>query len=435
MSFHKSKLTRIGVFYDGNYFFHVSNYYQYQHARKARISIDGLHEFIRHQVSEAEGEDVKYCQIVDAHYFRGRPRAQEAEARGLLLRERQFDDILMREGVITHYLPLGPDGEKGIDVWLALETYELAIYKRFDVIVLIACDGDFLPLVRKLNALGARVMLLGWGFSYIDQSGKDRETRTAQVLLEEVTYPVLMHQIIDDRSRRGDPRIDQLFVPHKESGPYQKPMEMRRSQSIAPPSPASAAIAADKNVNDPPANDLTMSDLIANGVTDENLSANGYTINGQSIQGEAIPEFTSDPTQEELPGNNGAKASFSSLNEETSSDLSENEVTVTELAASDVTTGELPVNDLTSNLPTDSLAVMDASTTGITTSSVSLGRIQALREGFGFITPSDGAGNLFFFHASVLNADFNELRVGDEVSYKIGNNDKGICAVDVEIVT
>ena len=97
MSFEKSKLTRIGVFYDGNYFFHVSNYYQYQHVRKARISIDGLHEFIRHQVSEAEGEDVKYCQIVDAHYFRGRPRAQEAEARGLLLRERQFDDARHEE--------------------------------------------------------------------------------------------------------------------------------------------------------------------------------------------------------------------------------------------------------------------------------------------------------------------------------------------------
>ncbi len=204
MSFEKSKLTRIGVFYDGNYFFHVSNYYQYQHSRKARISIDGLHEFIRHQVSEAEGEDVKYCQIVDAHYFRGRPRAQEAEARGLLLRERQFDDILMREGVITHYLPLGPDGEKGIDVWLALETYELAIFKRFDVIVLIACDGDFLPLVRKLNALGTRVMLLGWGFAYIDQSGKERETRTAQVLLEEGDLPGLDapdHRLAQDRSQ------------------------------------------------------------------------------------------------------------------------------------------------------------------------------------------------------------------------------------------
>jgi cold shock CspA family protein len=305
----KSKLTRVGVFYDGNYFFHVSNYYQYQHARKARISIDGLHEFIRHEVAEVEGEDVKYCQIVDAHYFRGRPRAQEAEARGLLLRERQFDDILMREGVITHYLPLGPDGEKGIDVWLALETYELAIYKRFDVIVLIACDGDFLPLVRKLNALGARVMLLGWGFSYIDQSGKERETRTAQVLLEEVTYPILMHHIIDDRSRKGDPRIDELFVPHKEPSSPTRSVENKKSISIPPlPAPIPAPL-----------------------------------------------------------------------------------------------------------------------------STVLSGKIQALREGFGFITPNDGSGNLFFFHASMLNADFNELHVGDDVSYKIGNNDKGVCAIDVEL--
>jgi len=58
----------------------------------------------------------------------------------------------MREGVVTHYLPLTQSagrviGEKGIDVWLALEAYELAIYKRFDVSVLIAGDGDFLPLV------------------------------------------------------------------------------------------------------------------------------------------------------------------------------------------------------------------------------------------------------------------------------------------------
>lgn len=228
------------------------------------------------------------------------------------MRERQFDDILMREGVITHYLPLGPDGEKGIDVWLALETYELAIFKRFDVIVLIACDGDFLPLVRKLNALGTRVMLLGWGFAYIDQSGKERETRTAQVLLEEVTYPVLMHQIID--SRKTDPRIDQLFVPHKDIGSFPKPVEPIKK----PPSPLA-------NATPPP------------------------------------PPSTP---------------------------------------------------------PSGSLS----------------GKIQALREGFGFITPSDGTNNLFFFHASVLNADFNELRVGDEVHYRIGNNDKGPCAVDVEFV-
>jgi hypothetical protein len=71
------------------------------------------------------------------------PKAQEAEQRGVLLRERAFDDVLVREGVVTHYLPLGPEGEKGIDVWLALEAYELAIYKRFDVSVLVAVMAIF----------------------------------------------------------------------------------------------------------------------------------------------------------------------------------------------------------------------------------------------------------------------------------------------------
>ena len=40
----------------------------------------------------------------------------------------------MRHGIVAHYLPLGPYGEKGIDVWLALEAYELGIHKRFDIL-------------------------------------------------------------------------------------------------------------------------------------------------------------------------------------------------------------------------------------------------------------------------------------------------------------
>jgi cold shock CspA family protein len=210
------KLTRIGIFYDGNFFFHVSNYYHYHHERRARISIGGLHAFVRQQAADCEGADPRFCQIVDAHYFRGRLRAADAEDRDLLYKERVFDDVLVREGVTTHYLPLSRDGEKGIDVWLALEAYELAIYKRFDVSVLVACDGDFLPLVRKLNTIGTRVMVLGWDFKYVDHNGIDRETRTAQVLLDEVTYPIMMHPIIEDRARFKDPLVNGLFVPRKE---------------------------------------------------------------------------------------------------------------------------------------------------------------------------------------------------------------------------
>ncbi len=206
------KLLRIGVFYDGNYFNHVSNYYNYAHPRKSRLSLQGLHDFIRNQVSQYEGADPRYCQIVDAHYFRGRLTAHEANARQRLLNDRIFDDVLMKEGIVTHYLPSGRMGEKGIDVWLALEAFELAIYKQFNVLALIACDGDYVPLVRKLNTLGTRVMVLGWDFEYTDDIGNERSTTTSIKLLDEVTYPVLMHTIIDDKTRRNDSTINSLFV-------------------------------------------------------------------------------------------------------------------------------------------------------------------------------------------------------------------------------
>ncbi len=210
-------LTRIGVFYDGNYFLKVSNYYNYEHSRKARISIGGLHDFIKHQVAKQEGKIVKMCQIVDTHYFRGRLNAYDAKEQNKLYHDRIFDDILMSEGVVTHYLPLktraGKREEKGIDVWLALEAYELAIYKQFNVVVLIACDGDYVPLIRKLNTLGIRVMVLAWDFKYLDdKTGLMRETRTSQELLEEANYPIAMHELIDNRISKSDPLVTNLFV-------------------------------------------------------------------------------------------------------------------------------------------------------------------------------------------------------------------------------
>ncbi|MBN2694207.1 NYN domain-containing protein [bacterium] len=215
------KLTRIGVFYDGNYFYHVSNYYNYHHDRKSRISIKGLHDFIRHKVAEFELDHLggfRHCQIVDAHYFRGRMSAKEAlEKTNLLYFDRVFDDILMSEGVTTHYLPVkvnnGKKEEKGIDVWLALEALETTYHKRFDVVVLVACDGDFVPLIRKLNSLGTKVMLLSWDFEYTDELNVRKTTRTAQDLLETVTYPVAMHELINNRLLQDNYIINNLFIP------------------------------------------------------------------------------------------------------------------------------------------------------------------------------------------------------------------------------
>lgn len=210
-----NRLIRVGIFYDGNYFMHVSNYYYYEHTRKARLDIAGLHTFIRHEISSEEGVDLSRVQVVDAHFFRGRQNAVEAQENNRLYSDRVFDDILMHEGVVTHYLPLKSRGfrkeEKGIDVLMVVEALELTMLKRFDVVVLIASDGDYAPLVRKINTIGSRVMVVSWDFNWTDENGNARYTNTSQDLLKESTYPMAMAELIDKGLKKSDPIVGNLF--------------------------------------------------------------------------------------------------------------------------------------------------------------------------------------------------------------------------------
>jgi uncharacterized LabA/DUF88 family protein/cold shock CspA family protein len=337
-----SKLTRIGVFYDGNYFLHVSNYYNYSHERRSRISISGLHDFIRRQVAEEEGVNERLCQIVDAHYFRGRLNAHEANQRGnQLFYDRLFDDILMSEGVVTHYLPVktyqGYRQEKGIDVWLALEAFELAQYKKFDVVVLITSDGDYVPLIRKLNTVGSRIMVLSWDFEFQNEQGEKQITRTSQDLLEEVSYPVAMHELIDNRIRKNDTVIQNLFVKQTQARPT-----------------------------------FTTAPVATNGGTYGNGNGNSF---GNFANG-----YGSYPQADE-PNYNVADG--------------------------------LIIDD-------------DPEGRKIST-------IRSLKTGYGFI--NFPPNNLFFHYTSLIDTDFNELQVDDEVEFTIGQNAEGKdIAIDVQLV-
>ena len=208
---------RIGVFYDGNFLLHASNYYNYIHPVKRRLSLSGLHNFIRHRVAEEEGIEPSKCQIAQAHYFRGRLNAAEAAQRGnQLYNDRVFDDILMSEGIQPHYLPLrnlqGKKEERGIDVWLSLEAYELAMTGRIDTVVLIVSDTDYTPLMRKLTGLGLRIMLLSWEFEYVNDDGVKMVTKTSHELLSLATYPVAMHDVINYGVQQNNPLISEMFV-------------------------------------------------------------------------------------------------------------------------------------------------------------------------------------------------------------------------------
>lgn len=214
----ESPLKRVAVFYDGTFFTKLSQYYAYQHNRKSFIDINGFHEYIRNRVASHEaGSNTSLCQIVESHFFRGRFSLKSAKDANSLETDRLQDQLLMYGGVITHYYPMNekatPPVEKGIDVWLALEAYDMAVHKRFDVLVLVAGDQDYVPLIRKVNSLGTRVMVIGVDLTYTDsRTNKQIFQKTSQALLDTASYKVMISEEVDSQTSKNDRTIDGLFA-------------------------------------------------------------------------------------------------------------------------------------------------------------------------------------------------------------------------------
>jgi uncharacterized LabA/DUF88 family protein len=203
------KMSRIAVFFDGGFFDKVDKYHRF-YRKHGYLRFAGILGFIRHMVSDYESIARSSCQIVESHYFRGRFATNDMVEAGKLQDFSYIQDELVEAGIIEHYLPpkwtsLGPR-ERGVDVWLSLEAFDLAVHKRFDVLALVAGDGDYLPLIRKLNGIGIRTMLLAWDFEYEFEAKGERkrvETHTASVLKDACTYEIDMVSMIDDPPKKG----------------------------------------------------------------------------------------------------------------------------------------------------------------------------------------------------------------------------------------
>lgn len=173
----------IGVFIDGGYFAKVNESLEEQ--LSLNIDIKSFFKFVREEIAEKRNSSVNECYITECHYFRGRYRVNDANNKHLLFTERKFEDSLIENDVIFHYKHLREiqkEGnvtviEKGIDVWFALEAYELSLFREFDFVVLITGDADHEMLIKKLKALKIHVVLLTWDLS--------SESSTARLLREE----------------------------------------------------------------------------------------------------------------------------------------------------------------------------------------------------------------------------------------------------------
>jgi len=182
----KPEQLSIGIFIDGGYYAKINEGLQKQ--LSMQLDLKNLFNYMREKIATAYHLYKEDIQITEAHYFRGRFRAGDANEKHLLYSERAFEDILIENDVVFHYKHLRElekrDGitviEKGIDVWYALETYELAAIRKFDFVILVTGDADHEMLARKLNALKTKVILLNWNLG--------PQTSTSRLLKEEVGW-------------------------------------------------------------------------------------------------------------------------------------------------------------------------------------------------------------------------------------------------------
>lgn len=193
-----SDIKSIGLFIDGNYFRLIDNGLK---AEGRRVNIKGLIKYIQKSIAEKYELESSACIVTESHFFRGRYKAYDAKRLNLLLEDRKFEDRLIENDVVLHYkhiydLPDGTPHEKGIDVWFALETIEMAMFRGFDFVVMITGDADFEMLARKLKSLKIPPILLSWYY--------DEQDATAKALKEEISFQMNINSLMKaDESLKG----------------------------------------------------------------------------------------------------------------------------------------------------------------------------------------------------------------------------------------
>ena len=196
-----STIKSIGLFIDGNYFRLIDTGLK---AEGRRVNVKGLIKFIQKSIAEKYGLESSSCIVTETHFFRGRYKAYDAKKLNLLLEDRKFEDRLIENDVVLHYkhvynLPDGTPHEKGIDVWFALETYEMAMYRDFDFVVMITGDADYEMLARKLKSLKIPAVLLSWHY--------DDQDATAKALKEEISFQMNINSLL-----QADPSLNNYIT-------------------------------------------------------------------------------------------------------------------------------------------------------------------------------------------------------------------------------
>lgn len=194
MGIQKNK-TSVAIFYDGNYLSRVSKYYGSNNIVKYRLNLSVLHQYICNEAAAIVSDVLSDIYIASAHYYRNRHSASEAiHRKNQLYRDRITDDVLRNENIESHYVPYSNCDESFVCSWLSLDVLDEHNMKSFDFVILIAGDGSYIPLIKKLKSKGVDTMVVGWD---IVMCGDPINIKTDEQLFAAATYTIVVNVALD----------------------------------------------------------------------------------------------------------------------------------------------------------------------------------------------------------------------------------------------
>ncbi|OQY97707.1 MAG: NYN domain-containing protein [Chloroflexi bacterium UTCFX4] len=189
-------LCRIGVFYDGSYFSYAQAHFYYDR-KLGWMVFPPFHIMIENFLREKEQGYSNY-RVVYAGWFQGLFHSnQSSDQQRRLDRNRHID--LMHAGIDPKYVPMSQaQGEKGVDISLALDALQVGLDDKIDIAVLVTGDGDFVPLARALMKNGVRVATV-----YFEYETEKDKAFANERLLSVSNYVLNVNELEKDRKNQS----------------------------------------------------------------------------------------------------------------------------------------------------------------------------------------------------------------------------------------
>lgn len=181
----------MGVFYDGSHFNYAQNHFYGK--KLGWLSFQPLHKLFEDYTRKHYQGFLDY-KVVYAAWYQGLFTSANASEKQLKVDRNRHHD-LMHAGIESKFYPMSQaQGEKGIDVAMAIDVLQVGMEGIMDVAILVTGDGDFVPLVRALMKKGISVVV-----AYFDYEENGKKSFANQRLKDASNFDLNINALDKDK--------------------------------------------------------------------------------------------------------------------------------------------------------------------------------------------------------------------------------------------